>query len=302
MSTSIKQTASSTTNPTTTPAAMPVKTVVITGASSGFGRLACKAFQKAGWNVAATMRSPERENELNTLRNVQLFPLDVCDRQSIESTITSVMETFGRIDCLINNAGYGAFGFLEEASEEEIMQQMNTNFLGVINTTQAVLPYMRKQKEGSIINVTSLAGLMGMPMLSLYSASKFAVEGLTESLSHELAEFGIRVHLIEPGAFKTGFSSAYSFNEGQATPELNRERGVYKKFLDNMLAEPPKPFGYGDPQDVASLMLKIAQTPKSPLRNVIGKDGKSLMLTQKLLGKKRLLKVIGNAAMPKLSA
>lgn len=277
----------------------PAKTVVITGASSGFGRLACKAFQQAGWNVAATMRSPEQDTELTSLDNVQLFPLDVCDRQSVDSAVASIIESFGRIDCLINNAGYGAFGFLEEANEEEIMQQMNTNFFGVVNTTQAVLPYMRQQRQGSIINVSSVAGLIGMPMLSLYSASKFAVEGLTESLSHELAEFGIRVHLIEPGAFKTGFSSAYSFNEGQANAELDRERGVYKRFLDNMLAEPPKPFGYGDPQNVADLMLKIAQTPKSPLRNVIGKDGKSLMLTQKLLGKKRLLKVVGNAAMPK---
>ncbi len=245
------------------------------------------------------MRSVETGACFQGRERLQVLRLDVCDRQSITNAAAEAVDHFGSIDCLINSAGYGAFGLLEEASNEEVYAQMNTNFFGVVHTIQAVLPYMRRQRSGSIINITSVGGVIGMPMLSLYSASKFAVEGLTESLSHELADFGIRVHLIEPGAFKTGFSTAYSFNQGNPKDELNEYRERYKAFLDDMLAEPPKPFGYGDPQVVADLLLSTAENPRAPLRKIVGKDAKSLMLTQKFLGKKHILKIVKNSVSPK---
>lgn len=275
------------------------KTVLITGASSGFGRLSCQLFQRNGWNVIATMRSPEKELELTALDNVLVVALDVTNKQSIENAIEVSLERFGRIDALVNNAGYGAFGFLEEASEAEARQQMETNFFGVINMIQAVLPTMRKQRSGAIINVTSIGGMIGMPMLSLYSASKFAVEGLTESLSHELKEFGIDVKLVEPGSFATGFGQAHQFNQGNAKPDLDSYRQQYQSFLENILKSPPKPFGLGDPQDVADLIYAIATKPSAKLNHPVGKDAKTLLWVKRLLGKNRVLKMITDSGLPK---
>lgn len=274
------------------------KTVLITGTSSGFGKLAVKKFQSEGWNVIATMRSPDKEKELQQLKNVLLLHLDVTDKNSIKEAVAKGMKAFGRIDALVNNAGYGAFGLLEEASQKEIDNQFNTNLFGVINTIQEVLPVMRRQKSGVIINITSIGGLVGMPMLSLYSASKFAVEGLSESLSHELKKFNIQVRTVSPGSFATNFGGAHTFNEGNKKEDLNKYRERIKSNLQSVLANPPKPFGLGNPQDVADVIYKCA-TGTRKLRTTIGKDAKIVKFLSKILSDNALSNMLSGALLPK---
>jgi NAD(P)-dependent dehydrogenase (short-subunit alcohol dehydrogenase family) len=274
------------------------KTVLITGTSSGFGKLAVKKFHKEGWNVIATMRSPEKEKELCQLDNVLVLRLDVADKASIKEAVSKGVKTYGRIDALVNNAGYGAFGLLEEASQEEIENQFSTNLFGVINTIQEVLPVMRQQKSGVIVNITSIGGLVGMPMLSLYSASKFAVEGLSESLSHELKKFNIQVRTISPGSFATNFGGAHTFNQGNKKEDLHLYREQIKTNLQSILANPPKPFGLGDPQDVADVIYKCTMGTKK-LRTTIGKDAKMVKFMKRILSDKALSNVLSGALLPK---
>ena len=275
------------------------KTILITGSSSGFGRLTARLFQKRGWNVIATMRSPEKETELVKLDNVMVTKLDVTDSKTIKSAVQQGIENFGSIDALLNNAGYGAFGYLEEASEEEVRSQMETNFFGVVQVIQEVLPHMRAQRSGVIINITSIAGLAGMPMLSLYCASKFAVEGLSESLNHELKAFNIKVKTIAPGAFDTGFAGAHTFNSGAERSELDGYRERYKEFLSKIITKPPKPFGFGDPKDVAEAIYRSVVYEKSPWRNLVGKDAKLLLFIKRLLPGKIFFTMLNSSAMPK---
>jgi NAD(P)-dependent dehydrogenase (short-subunit alcohol dehydrogenase family) len=182
------------------------KTVLITGASSGFGRTTVKLFHQKGWNVIATMRSPEKESELSAIPGVLVTRLDVTDKHSISEAIQAGIRQFGQIDVLVNNAGFGTLGALEAASEEVIRQQFEVNFFGLIEVTKAVLPGMRAHKDGVIINVSSIGGRLTFPFCTLYHATKFAVEGLTESLQYELNPLGIRLKLVEPGGYKTDFA------------------------------------------------------------------------------------------------
>lgn len=182
------------------------KTVLVTGSSSGFGRETVKLFHKNGWNVIATMRSPEQETALNTLPGVLLSKLDVTNKATIQSAVQQGIAKFGRIDVLVNNAGYGVLGALETAAEADIRQQFEVNFFGLIALSQAVLPGMRAQRSGIIINVSSVGGRLTFPFSSLYHATKFAVEGLTESMQYELNPFGIQLKLVEPGGYKTDFA------------------------------------------------------------------------------------------------
>ena len=182
------------------------KTVLITGASSGFGKAAVKLFHTNDWNVIATMRSPEKETELPKLSNVFITKLDVTDKLSIQNAVAAGIEKFGKIDVLVNNAGYGALGALEAATDEQVKQQFDVNLFGLIEVTKAVLPGMRQQKSGTIINVSSVGGRITFPFSSLYHATKFAVEGLTESMQYELNPLGIRFKIVEPGGYKTEFA------------------------------------------------------------------------------------------------
>jgi len=184
------------------------KTVLITGTSSGFGKETAKIFQQKGWNVAATMRTPEHEKELQFLEGVRLYRLDVTDPQSIEQAVAAILQDFNTIDVLVNNAGFAVIGALEATSAAAIQRQFDTNVFGVIGMIRAVLPAMRAQGAGVIVNVTSTAGLVGVPFGSLYSASKFAIEGLTESLQYELEAIGVRCKLIEPTGYKTNFGGS----------------------------------------------------------------------------------------------
>ncbi|MEQ8926426.1 MAG: SDR family oxidoreductase [Fulvivirga sp.] len=182
-----------------------MKTIFITGASSGIGRSIVEYFQDKGWNVAATMRTPDEHADLKSLKNVNLYQLDVLNEASIKMAITDAIADFGRIDVLVNNAGYALVGAFEASTNEQIRRQFDTNVFGLMNVTRAILPHFRKNKNGTIINVASVGGRITFPLYSLYHGTKWAVEGFSESLQYELRQFGIKVRIIEPGAIKTDF-------------------------------------------------------------------------------------------------
>lgn len=196
------------------------KTILITGSSSGIGRATAIYFAEQGWNVIATMRTPEKETELNTLENVWVAPLDVLSPESIQQTVEAGIARFGSIDVLLNNAGYGAYGPLEVFDREDVIRQFNTNVIGLIDVTKAVIPHFRAQKSGVIINVSSMGGRFTFPFGSLYHGTKYAVEGISESLSFEVAPFGVKVKIIEPGATETDFAGrSFDFQNDESLTE-----------------------------------------------------------------------------------
>lgn len=181
------------------------KVILITGASSGIGKETAKLFQTKNWKVAATMRAPEKAEDLQKIADIETFRLDVTDVESIKSAIGETLEKFGRIDAVVNNAGYGLIGAFEAATPEQIEKQFQTNVFGVMNVCREILPIFREQKRGVIVNVASVGGLMTFPFSSLYNSTKWAVEGFSESLQYELEQFNIRVKIIEPGPINTDF-------------------------------------------------------------------------------------------------
>lgn len=185
-----------------------MKTIFITGASSGIGKACAKLFQSKGWKVIATMRTPEKDTELSGLENVIVLPMDVTNDEQIKSTVQTAIALAG-IDVVLNNAGHGLFGPVEAVGDEAIKKQIDTNLLGPIKVIRAFIPYFREKKSGLFLNTTSMAGLTGFPLSSIYNATKWALEGLSECLSIELSIFNIGVKTISPDATKTGlFSSA----------------------------------------------------------------------------------------------
>lgn len=229
------------------------RTVFITGASSGFGKLTAKKFQSEGWNVVATMRTPQAETELNELENVLVTELDVTKPNTIEQAVAEAKTKFGTIDVLVNNAGYGTAGPLEAATDKEIRAQMEVNFFGLINVTKAVLPTLRAQKEGTIVNLSSIGGRITFPYFSLYHATKFAVEGLTESMQYELNALGIKMKLVEPGAFKTDFGTR-SLNVFDSSKYVDYQDQLQLFFgnVEQMIKNS------GDPQEVADAIYSAS--------------------------------------------
>lgn len=181
------------------------KTILITGASSGIGHAAALLFQKKDWNVVATMRSPEKETTLTKRENVLCAALDVTKPETISTAIEQAITRFGGIDVLVNNAGYGLVGPFENSAEDHVRKQFDTNVLGSMSVIRAILPYFRQKKSGTIINVTSMGGLLTFPFYSVYHATKWAMEGFSESLQFELRPWNIHVKMIEPGAIATEF-------------------------------------------------------------------------------------------------
>lgn len=225
------------------------KVVLITGASSGIGRETAKLFQTKNWNVAATMRDPEKSaGDLKNIVDIQCIRLDVTDINSIKSAISQTLDTFGRVDAIVNNAGYAAVGPFEAATPEQIERQFQTNVFGVMNVCREILPYFREQKRGYIANVASVGGRTAFPLYSLYNSTKWAVEGFSESLQYELEQFNIRVKIIEPGPIKTDF---YGRSE-----EVMKKEGLtaYDYFTALVV---PKMQRYGEEAPDASL---VAQT------------------------------------------
>ena len=268
------------------------KVVIITGASRGFGELIAKKFQKENFQVIATMRNVDSCPSLKKLENVDIKKLDVTVKSDIKNVVEYTVEKYGRIDILINNAGYGAFGFLEEASDEEIRNQFNVNYFGLIDCIKGVLPQMRKQKDGVIVNISSIAGRFGLPFTSLYNSSKFAVEGLTECLHYELSLFGIDIKTVAPGSFRTGFHDSINFTEDEKKEDLDVVRENLKKALeDGIKNKPPFPFGFGNNDDVANYVFKKSIT-KSKVSNFIGRDTKIINFFIKIFGRELLFKII----------
>jgi NAD(P)-dependent dehydrogenase (short-subunit alcohol dehydrogenase family) len=181
------------------------KTVLITGASSGIGRATAVLFAERGWNVAATMRTPEKSDLAGKSDRIRLFRLDVTDQASVDAAVRDVIAQFGAIDVVVNNAGYGLLGPFEAQADAQIRRQFETNLFGVLNVTRGVLPHMRERKQGRIVNVGSAAGRMAMPLYSMYCATKWALEGFSEGLWLELRQYNIKVKIIEPGMIKTDF-------------------------------------------------------------------------------------------------
>jgi len=192
------------------------KTILITGTSSGIGKATAIHFQQKGWNVIATMRTPEKETELNKLENVQLERLDVLDLESIDQAIKNGISSFGKIDAIVNNAGYGAYGPLESFPRENIIKQFNTNVIGLMDVTKAIIPHFRVNKDGVIINISSIGGQITFALGSLYHGTKFAVEGISESLHYEMKEIGVKVKIVEPGMIATDFGGrSFDFKAGE---------------------------------------------------------------------------------------
>lgn len=178
------------------------QTIFITGASTGLGKATAKLFHSKGWNVIATMREPKKELELGELENVILLPLDVTNLEQIKSTVSRAT-CLRNIDVVFNNAGYGISGALEATTEEQLTKQININLLGVIRVTKEFIPYFRERKRGLFISTTSMGGIIGFPFSSLYHATKFALEGWSESMSFELKKIGVGIKTIAPGAIQT---------------------------------------------------------------------------------------------------
>jgi NAD(P)-dependent dehydrogenase (short-subunit alcohol dehydrogenase family) len=240
-----------------------MKTVFITGTSSGIGREAVKYFSIHGWQVIATLRNPDKEKELGLFPNVHLLKMDVNKPEEVNEAICSAVTEFGKIDVLVNNAGYTTLGVFEAATEEQIFNQFNTNVFGIFRTIQAILPHFREQKQGLIINVTSLGGRMTFPLYSLYHGTKWAIEGFTESLSFELMPLNIRVKLIEPGSVKTDFygSSMVALKDEQLTDYQKYEEGVMAKYAAQIAA------GYGcEPIEIAKAIFAAALDESNQLR------------------------------------
>jgi NAD(P)-dependent dehydrogenase (short-subunit alcohol dehydrogenase family) len=182
-----------------------MKTILITGASSGIGRATAQFFAQKGWNVAATMRKPENDQALNGWPNLKKYALDVTQPDSIAQAVAQAHKDFGGIDVVVNNAGYGALGIFEKSDTSAIRRQLETNVIGLMEVCRAILPYFRQQRGGTIINISSVGGRVTFPLYSVYHATKWAVEGFSESLQYEVKPWNIRVKLVEPGAIKTDF-------------------------------------------------------------------------------------------------
>lgn len=256
---------------------MSKKTVLITGCSSGFGKLIAKTFQHHGWNVVATMRSPEKETELEQSDSLLVTRLDVIDQQSIELAIAQANEKFGQVDALVNNAGYGGHGMFEQFDINSIERMFDTNVYGPMRTVKALMPAMREQGGGSIVNVTSMAGIIGLPFASTYSASKFAVQGWSEGLALESAPFNVKVHTVAPGAYGTNFNAATDDNF-EAGDEGIRQQALVMANHFAQLAEQMQKLSGADanPQEVADLVYACV-TEDKPIHNVVGTDANMLM-------------------------
>jgi len=253
-----------------------MNTILITGSSSGIGRAAVKYFSEKNWNVAATMRNPENETDLLKLKNVKCFKLDVLDNIAIINTINSVIETFGKIDVIVNNAGYAAMGAFECASEHQIKKQFDVNVFGLMNVTKAILPHFRSQKSGTIINIASIAGFAGFPSFSLYNATKFAVEGFSEALQYELRQFNIKVKVIEPGPINTDFY-------GRSMDLLeDKKLADYNSYINKVIEYMKKTGGKGPrPEIVAKKIFKAANSNNYKLRYPVNFYAKMIIKLRK---------------------
>ena len=242
-----------------------MKTVLITGTSSGIGRAAVLKFNNEGWNVIATMRDPAKETELNQLDHTLVVALDVQKPETITQAILTGISKFGQIDAVVNNAGAAIFGVFELATEDQVNKIFDTNVFGPMRVLRAILPYFRAQRSGTIINITSQGGRVTFPTCSIYHATKFSLEGLTEAIAYELIPFGIRTKIVEPGSTVTKFVGAAEVTTGDI-PEyeefVNIGLGNWAKH-DTMASQP---------EEIAETIFTAATDDTGQLRYKAGKD------------------------------
>jgi len=275
---------------------MAEKIAIMTGSSSGFGLLTSVELARAGFRVVATMRDVGRRESLDQAASVagvtdriEVRELDVTHFDSIPAFVAAVVREYGRIDVLVNNAGFAVAGFAEDIKLDELRLQLETNFFGMAAMTKAVLPVMRQQRSGHIIQLSSIVGLVGSISISSYAASKHALEGWSESLRLELNPLGIKVVLVEPGAYDTGIwtKGAVMGQEAVRNTSPNFQRSLKMR---NVIQKIPK----ADPIAVARLIVAIAQDPNPKLRYLVGRDAKIQLAMKRLLPWKTWEKMIAN--------
>jgi len=240
-----------------------MKTIFITGASSGIGKATAKLFHSRGWNIIATMRNPDKEKELTKLKNVTILPLDVTVVGQIRSTAEKAC-SLADIDVVLNNAGFGLLGSMEAFTDEQIVQQVDTNFLGTMRVTQAFIPHFRAKKQGLFINVTSIGGHTSFPFTSVYNGTKWAVEGWSECLSIELSLFNIGVKTVAPSATKT---ELFSHNAG--VKQLPYYEETEKKMVGMIKPD-------SNPEEIAEVIYEAATDNSDQLRYFAGKKSKGI--------------------------
>jgi NAD(P)-dependent dehydrogenase (short-subunit alcohol dehydrogenase family) len=246
-----------------------MQTWFITGASRGFGLRIARLALARGDNVIATARRAEAvEDALGAHERLLSLPLDVTDESQARAAADAAVERFGRIDVLLNNAGFGLLGAVEEATAEEVERLYRTNVFGLLNVTRAVLPHMRARRSGRVLNISSIGGYRAGPGFGVYSSTKFAVEGLSESLHAELAPLGIHVTVVEPGYFRTDFLDSSSLSvSSNGISDYNGTAGAVRGIAANLNHEQP-----GDPDRLAQVLVDFARAPNPPVRLPLGSD------------------------------
>lgn len=260
------------------------KTIFITGASSGLGKATAKLFHSKGWNVIATMRNPQKETELKQLENIIMLPLDVTNPEEIKTTIAKAI-SLQSIDVVFNNAGYGLLGALEGLSDEQMMQQLNTNLIGVLRITQAFIPHFKANKSGVFISTTSIGGFMGFPLHSIYHATKFALEGWSEGMTFELWKFGIRIKTVAPGAIQTDFvSRSMVVNKHPDYADLEN------KLFENTAAMMQNA---STAEQISEVVYQAATDNKDQVRYLAGTDANAIYERRMEIGKEAFRQEIG---------
>ncbi len=275
------------------------KIAVVTGSSSGIGLLTAVELARSGYRVVATMRNLATSGKLEEAARtggvrdrLDLRRIDITEFDSLPGAVEAIVREHGRIDVLVNNAGFSVAGFAEDMALAELRHQLETNFFGNVAMTKAVLPVMRTQKSGHIITLTSVAGRLGQPMLSAYSASKYALEGWSESLRIETHSLGIRVSLVEPGAYDTDiWERNVVIAKGSLDPSSpNKERSQrFAEFVKNSAKR------RRDPREVAKLIVRIAQDPNPKLRYLIGGDAKLQVWLRRIVPWQRYERIVAKA-------
>ena len=253
-----------------------MKTILITGASSGIGAATARHFQAKGWNVVATMRNPASSSDFANLENVHLARLDVTDAELIATAVAEGIERFGQIDALLNNAGYGAYGALEAFTMDRIRRQFDTNVIGLMEVTKAVLPHFRQNRSGTVINISSIGGQITFPLGALYHGTKFAVEGLSEAMHYELEPLGIRMRIVQPGMIQTNFGgSSFDFAMDEDLPDYAPMAEAMGRLFGRLAANP------SSPETVAEVIWDAANDTGNRLRYRAGPDAEALLDARK---------------------
>lgn len=267
------------------------KSVLITGASSGIGKAAVLYFAGKGWNVAATTRETLPDADYAGHKNIKQYRLDVTDQKTIESAIGDIKRDFGTIDVLVNNAGYGTVGAFEASTSEQVQQQFDVNVFGLMDLTREIIPVFRKQGHGHIINISSMGGRLAFPMYSVYHASKWAIDGFSESLMYELRPFNIYVKIIEPGLIKTQFTGR---SEMRFT---KKDLDAYDSYANSVIGGYKRAYlGAASADVVAATIHKAATSTSSKLRYVVGQPAPVLMGLRRILPERLFFNIIRRSA------